>query len=312
MVSRSRLPQNFVLPRWIRPFRHCWKPLIWIWGALFLGVFINVGSSWLLARRFDPTGTPLGWLASHLWITLLLLFLLLLLTLLARFASLQERAASPASSLALTHKQRLQFIGGFQQEYSSRLASSLQGQVALELHLQERTDVIASSASLVFHHFETGEASPLPLGTSIIQAYDRASRGLLLLGAPGSGKTTMLLELALELLQRAENDPDQPVVIILNLSSWATTWFSLAQWLGEQCSLVYGISKHLTATWIAQEQVQFLLDGLDEMEASARTACIEAINTYRKTHMVPLVVCSRSQEYESQRVRLILPGAVEI
>ena len=131
MVSRSRLPQNFVLPRWIRPFRHCWKPLIWIWGALFLGVFINVGSSWLLARRFDPTGTPLGWLASHLWITLLLLFLLLLLTLLARFASLQERAASPASSLALTHKQRLQFIGGFQQEYSSRLASSLQGQVAL-------------------------------------------------------------------------------------------------------------------------------------------------------------------------------------
>ena len=76
--------------------------------------------------------------------------------------------------------------------------------------------------------------------------------------------------------------------------------------------MVYGISKHLTATWIAQEQVQFLLDGLDEMEASARTACIEAINTYRKTHMVPLVVCSRSQEYESQRVRLILPGAVEI
>jgi hypothetical protein len=192
------------------------------------------------------------------------------------------------------------------------LASSLQGQVALELHLQERTDVIASSARLVFHQLETGEASPLPLGTSITQAYDRAQRGLLLLGPPGSGKTTLLLELARELLQRAENDSDHPLAIILNLSTWARTQLPLPQWLSEQCSLVYGIPKQLSTAWIALEQVQFLLDGLDEMEASARTACIEAINTYRQAHLAPLVVCSRSQEYESQPARLILPGAVEI
>ena len=312
MVSGSRSPHDFVLPRWIRPLHRCWKPLIWIWGVIFLGGFINVGSSWLIAKSFDPTGTPLGWLVSHLWITLPPLFLLVLLTLLSGLASLQENAVSPASPLTLTPKQRLQFIRGFQQEYSSRLASSLQEQVALELHLQERTDVIASSASLVFHQLETGEVSPLPLGTSIIQAYDRAQRGLLILGAPGSGKTTLLLELARELLQRAENDPDQPVSIILNLSIWARTQLPLAQWLSEQCSLVYGIPRQLSTAWIALEQVQFLLDGLDEMEASARTACIEAINTYRQAHLVPLVVCSRSQEYESQPARLILPGAVEI
>jgi predicted NACHT family NTPase len=184
--------------------------------------------------------------------------------------------------------------------------------MTIELHLEERTDVIASSASLVFYHFETGEVSPPPLGTSIIQAYDRVQRGLLLLGAPGSGKTTLLLSLARELLQRAENDLDQPLTIILNLSNWARTQLPLAQWLGEQCSLVYGISKQLTAALIAQEQVQFLLDGLDEMEASALTACITAINTYRQAHLVPLVVCSRRQEYESQPARLILPAAIEI
>src|SRR5260221_2047759 len=312
MTSGSGSQRDFVLPRWIRPFHRYWKPLAWIWGGLLFGIFINVGSSWLTNKNFYRSGTLLGWGVQHLWIKLPPLFLLLLLTLLAGLASWQEHVVSPASPLTLTPKQRLQFIRGFQQEYSSRLASSLQGQVALELHLQERTDVIASSASLVFHHFETGEVSPLPLGSSIIQAYDRASRGLVLLGAPGSGKTTLLLELARELLQRAENDPDQPVAIILNLSSWARTRLPLAQWLVQQCSLVYGISKHLTAAWIAQEQVQFLLDGLDEMGAAARTACIEAINTYRQAHVGPLAVCSRSQEYESQRARLILPGAVEI
>lgn len=297
---------------WIRPFRHWWKPLAWIWGALILGVIVNDGSSWLITKNFDISGTPLGWGIDHPWIMLPSLSLLGLLTGISGLAVFQERAVSPASPLTLTPKQRLQFIRGFQQEYPNRQTSSLQGQVTLDLHLQGRTDVIASSASLVFHHLETGEASSLLAGTSIIQAYDHAQRGLLILGAPGSGKTTLLLELARELLQRAENDSDQPLAIILNLSSWARTRLPLAQWLRKQCALVYGMSERLTATLIEQEQVQFLLDGLNEMEPSARTACIEAINTYRQAHLVPLVVCSRSQEYESQPARLILPAAVEI
>lgn len=152
----------------------------------------------------------------------------------------------------------------------------------------------------------------MPAGISIVQIYDKAERGLLILGNPGSGKTTLLLELARELLQRAENDPDQPIAIILNLSTWAKDQLPLSQWLSEQCSLVYGISKRLSATWIEQEQVQFLLDGLDEMGEAAQTACIEAINTYRQAHLVPLVICSRTYEYESQSARLILPDAVEL
>jgi len=301
-----------VLPRWIRPFHRGWKPLAWLWVAIFLSIFVNVGSSWLTTKIFDLSGTPLGWALDHPWITLPPLLLLLLLTGLSGLAWLQEHAAVPESSLQLSPKQRQQFIRGLEQEYTSRLTSSLQGQIALELHLQERTDIIVSSASLVFHHLQTGDISSLPAGTSIIEAYNRAQRGLLLLGAPGSGKTTLLLELAQELLHRAEHDLDQPLSIILNLSSWARIQFPLAQWLCEECSLVYGIPKSLCAAWIAQEQVQFLLDGLDEMGGSKRSACIEAINTYRRSHLVPLVVCSRNQEYESQPERLILPAAVEI
>jgi hypothetical protein len=234
MASGFGSRRDFVLPRWIRPFHRYWKPLGWIWVAIFLSIFINVGSSWLMTKNFDMSGTPLGWGVDHPWITLTHLLLLVLLTLVAGLASSQVHATLPVPPIALTHKQRQQFIRGFQQDYTSRLASSLQGQVALELHLKERTDVILSSANLVFHQLETDEVSPLPLGTSIIQAYDRIQRGLLLLGAPGSGKTTLLLELARELLQRAESDPDQPLAIILNLSNWARAQLPLAQWLSER------------------------------------------------------------------------------
>ncbi|HBE28467.1 MAG TPA: hypothetical protein DDW25_06195, partial [Ktedonobacter sp.] len=44
----------------------------------------------------------------------------------------------------------------------------------------------------------------------------------LLLGAPGTGKSTALCELAHELLLRAEQDPTHPLPVIVNLSSWAT------------------------------------------------------------------------------------------
>ena len=312
MASRSRVPRQEVLPRWMGLFRHCWKPLTWVWVALFLSVFVNIGSSWLTTKDFVLDGTPLGWLRDHPWLTLPALFLLLMVTALAWLVSLQERTVAPGVSLTLTPKQRLQFIQGFRQEYSSRLNSSLQGKIALDLQLKERTNVLASSASLLFRDLETDDGSPLPPGTSIIEAYDRAGRGLLVLGAPGSGKTTLLLSLALELLQRAEDDLAQPLPVVLNLSSWARTEPPLAQWLSEQCVLVYGISRTLSASWIAQEQVQFLLDGLDEVGEKARAACIEAMNVYRQSHMAVLVVGSRSGEYTSQSARLLLSAAVEI
>src|SRR5947209_7935048 len=55
-----------------------------------------------------------------------------------------------------------------------------------------------------------------------------------------------------------------------------------------------------------------LFDGLDEVEPSARSSCVEAINAYRVEHFVPLVVCSRSREYLEQDERLRLPVAVEV
>jgi predicted NACHT family NTPase len=108
--------------------------------------------------------------------------------------------------LGLTPTQRLQVLRSLRQEYSNRLTHLLQGRAPLALELHERTDMVASAAGLVFHHTDTATEYPLPPSTSIIQVYDQTQRGLLLLGAPGSGKSTLVLHLAVELIQRAEDD----------------------------------------------------------------------------------------------------------
>jgi hypothetical protein len=64
---------------------------------------------------------------------------------------------------------------------------------------------------------------------------------LLLLGAPGSGKTTTLLTLAQELLQVAQHDPDHPLAIVFELSAWRKE-LSILDWLAAELKQKYNLS----------------------------------------------------------------------
>jgi DNA polymerase III delta prime subunit len=182
----------------------------------------------------------------------------------------------------------------------------------MALRLHERTDITMSSTQLVFRHTAVAGEHPLPHGTSIIQAYEETGQGLLIMGEPGAGKTTLLLELARELLTRAEGDATHPISVILNLSSWANKQPPLATWIIEQLQLVYQVPPRFGQAWLEHDQWLLLLDGLDEVEVSARDACIEAINAYHGEHFNPLVVCSRSQKYLTREARLALPSAIVV
>ena len=62
---------------------------------------------------------------------------------------------------------------------------------------------------------------PLPPGDPIISEYDAMSGSLLILGAPEAGKTTLLLELLRDLLQRAQGDAAHPIPVVFPLTTWA-------------------------------------------------------------------------------------------
>jgi serine/threonine protein kinase len=192
------------------------------------------------------------------------------------------------------------------------LSHSLHGAALITLGLQEQLDALAHPWQLVLHHPDTAPRS-FPPGTRITDVYDAANGELLLLGAPGSGKTTLLLELARDLLDRADQDEQHLLPVVFNLSSWAIKRASLQEWMIEELSSKYQVPRKLAQEWVEAEQVLPLLDGLDEVAPENRTRCIDTINSYRQEHgFLPLVVCSRSADYLALDVRVKLSSAVSI
>jgi hypothetical protein len=91
-------------------------------------------------------------------------------------------------------------------------------------------------------------------GQSNGELFDEVGRSLLILGAPGSGKTTTLLDLTRDLIKRAERDPVQPIPVVLNLSSWAEKRLSLLDWLIEELNSKYRVPKKIGRTWLREQK----------------------------------------------------------
>lgn len=154
---------------------------------------------------------------------------------------------------------------------------------------------------------------PMPSNMRIGQVFEDMHRELLILGAPGAGKTILLLQLARDLITRAQEDESLPTPVIFNLSSWAAQQLPFAEWLVEEMFLAYGVPRKVAREWIEHERLLLLLDGLDEVSADYRDACVEAINTFRRQYRsVDLVICSRIEEYESLAQKLDVWGAITL
>ncbi|MEZ4714403.1 MAG: NACHT domain-containing protein [Caldilineaceae bacterium] len=190
------------------------------------------------------------------------------------------------------------------------LRHSLYNEILLRLNLEERPDAVDNRPwDLVLR--QPGQPdNTLPVGTSIMDVFDRVNQLLLILGEPGSGKTTMLLELTIGLLRRAETDHTYPTPVLFNLSSWAEKKAPIKDWLSDELRTKYNIPKKVAKRWIEGDELLLLLDGLDEVQENYRHKCVDAINQFRQEHLVPLAVCSRLAEYEDLPLRLRLQGAV--
>jgi len=190
------------------------------------------------------------------------------------------------------------------------LEHSLHGAAMIDIGLSYKPDAVVYPWQMVIPQSD-GSTQVLPPGSKIIDLFDQHSGTLLILGEPGAGKTTILLDLARSLIARAEQDARLPIPVIFNLSSWTQAQQSLSDWLRDELSRKYNVPAQVGAAWIETDRVLPLLDGLDEVSQRLHERCIEMINTFRQDHgLGPLVVCSRSADYNSLKMKLRLETAV--
>jgi internalin A len=205
----------------------------------------------------------------------------------------------------MLEKVRFIWIKGFLEE-------SLYHLTRIELDLETKPDAIERSFDLSIQRPAQGP-QPLPTGTPIIHCFDEAGHALLILGKPGAGKTTLLLELTQDLLDRAVQDESHLIPVVFNLSSWAEQRLALDDWLIDELNKRYDVPHRLAKAWVDADLILPLLDGLDEVADYRREACITTINAFLSKHsLLPIVVCSRTAEYEMVGTRLRLNWAVVI
>ena len=193
------------------------------------------------------------------------------------------------------------------------LEQSLYKVARIELGLETKPDAVESPLDVAVQRPDQ-ELRSLPRGAPIRSAFDELGGQLLILGDPGTGKTTLLLELARDLLDRAKNDEYYPVPVVFNLSSWAKERPPLLEWLADDLNRqIPDIPEKTWRVWLEQQQILPLLDGLDEVALEHRQACVARINEFRRQKpSLPLVVCSRTRDYGSLDTKLQMPGAAEV
>jgi GTPase SAR1 family protein len=153
--------------------------------------------------------------------------------------------------------------------------------------------------------------------TTMLELFDQSNSSLLVLGEPGSGKTTMLLELCRQTINRAKEDLIQPIPVVLNLSSWKSESKkkpeeALTNWLVNEFNDRYTVPKKVGMSWIERDELLLLLDGLDEVKEENRESCIKSINAFKQEHMIQLAVFSRKHEYYLLEERLKLNSSLII
>lgn len=193
------------------------------------------------------------------------------------------------------------------------LERSFYQQVRIDLGLEATIDAV--------HPWDVVLAEPdqqprlLVPGTPARTVFEDLDQAMLVLGAPGSGKTTMLLELLRDLLADADadTDTDKPIPVLLTLSSWAQRRENLDEWMVREVSERYRVSPRHVRAWLADDQLLPLLDGLDEVAATHREACVEAINDFQRAHgIVPIAVGCRLADYEELQNRLETYGTLRL
>ena len=208
-------------------------------------------------------------------------------------------------------------------EYARRRQDSLHNLVMVDMGFQTQGEAIGRPEPLLLApEPETvdrtltiaghADVMTIPIQQSLLDVYNQVeiSGKLLILGNPGSGKTTELLKFATALTTKAILNSLEPIPVLLELSTW--TEGTMETWIMARLKRLYNVDGMTAQAWLRDEQLVLLLDGLNELGLTRQERAIVEINHFlAETGYPHCVVCCRSEEYEVGQERLSqLNGAI--
>ncbi len=128
----------------------------------------------------------------------------------------------------------------------------------------------------------------------LIRVFTDAEHELAILGQPGSGKTSCLLQLFDHLLNKAENDENAKLPVVFECSEWSGE--ELIPWMADWMQVTYNISDNTAEKLLQDKKIFPLFDGLEELAQAQQEAFMQALSGLQKKQ--PLVVCCRLEEYQ--------------
>jgi hypothetical protein len=147
----------------------------------------------------------------------------------------------------------------------------------------------------------SGDESRVHRFDQVVEAFTALRRPrLVLIGGPGSGKTTLALQLALQLLGRRESDARVPVLVAPD--SWAPEREHLRVWLTRRLTLQYpqidtAYGEGTLRNLVDIGRVFPVIDGYDELPRAARIRVMDALSRNLAPHEA-VILTSRPLEYE--------------
>lgn len=208
---------------------------------------------------------------------------------------------------------------------AARQRGTLVEQVRVALSLDERPESVRQPTHLVQR--VSGDEFQLSADLTIADVFQQMNESMLILGAPGAGKTTQLLDLAAALIDQARSARDPAVPVVVDLADWSAFLrggparrraspqdkYAFDAWLVAYLDERYKIPPGVGRRWLAENRLMLLLDGLDEVAEPDRDQCAAEINGLQRRHGITRVaVCSREADYAALHTRLRLQGAVVI
>ena len=310
--------------------------IVVIWTAL--AILANIFSYWSgLYSLLKTYADQLGAWSGHV---IIMLTALLLLAALSCIILIRKYKDVKRIHRVDEKKVRQSYLNWLKADVDNRLSRSIHKIRLIDLKMKESDDLLDR---LVFKEVGGDEFTMLDLYGDFPEKENR----VLILGDPGSGKTTTLLKLTEKLCDSAVHDDNAVIPILVNLSHWALSRdnggndvqprsgrflfagrlfsarkqkkMSFEEWLVHM--LVHfdgaGVDRENAAKWVEKRNVALFLDGFDEAREDVKLDVVEALRKYITTdYNLTVAVCCRTLDYnafyQSANIGLPLQAAVRI